>query len=158
MRTYGDHDSPKFQRATTVALLTFAIGILLAVGYGVWLYRPSETFLIGVGGDPLFNLWNFEFVWHQLGQMGPFSIFSDSFWSSNIFWPQPLTLALSENQIFPALILWPLRMITGNGTLALGLGGLLFHGMGFVFAFLWLRRSFSTQYSTLGAILIIFAP
>lgn len=94
----------------------------LAVAFALVCFWPPRDAVFGWGGDPLFNLWTLELVWHRLGTLGFLQMFSDPFWQAPLFGNAPLGLALSENQLYAALLLWPLRVLSGNGALALGAG------------------------------------
>jgi hypothetical protein len=86
---------------------------LLAAAFAAWSYWPRAGSIPGWGGDSLFNLWSFEVLWHNLGT-------GSSPWRAPLFGGSPLGIAFSENQIIPALLSWPVRAVTGNGALALG--------------------------------------
>ncbi|MBI3362854.1 MAG: hypothetical protein HY023_17265, partial [Chloroflexi bacterium] len=64
-------------------------------------------------GDPLFNTWTLAWDWHALTTR-PLDLFN-----ANIFYPNPNTLAYSENQVVTALIAGPIDALTGNPILAL---------------------------------------
>ena len=53
-------------------------------------------------GDPLFSVWRLAWVAHQLPR-DPLNLFN-----ANIFHPEPLTLALSDSMLVPALMTAPL--------------------------------------------------
>lgn len=90
---------------------------ILAAAFAAWSYWPRASSIPGWGGDPLFNLWSFEVVWHDLRS-------GSSLWSAPLFGGSPLGIAYSENQLAPALLLWPLRALCENGALALGIGAM----------------------------------
>ncbi len=94
----------------------------LAVAFALLCFWPPRDAVFGWGGDPLFNLWTLELVWHRLATLGPLQMFSRAFWQAPLFGDAPLGLALSENQLYAALLLWPLRALSGNGAFALGVG------------------------------------
>jgi len=116
----------------------FVVPALLALPIALS-FRPARDSIPGWGGDPAFNLWTFELVWHHLDTLGPQRVFSSAFWQAPLFGGHPLGLAFSENQIFPALLLWPLRKLTGNGALVLGFGAILWISAAFAAAAAWLR-------------------
>src|SRR5207253_586590 len=64
-------------------------------------------------------------VWHRLGTLGPAQIFSAPFWRAPLYGDAPLGLAFSENQLYPALLLWPVRAATGEGRCALDTGAVV---------------------------------
>ena len=130
---------------------------ILAFALSCLFYWPSSTRLMGWGEDPAFNLWNFEFVWGQLSRLGIGALGTTEFWTAPIFGNQPLSLAFSENQIYPALLSWPLRLWTGNGTLTLGLWALISVWLSFVFSWLWLREWNLKASATWGALLFAFS-
>jgi hypothetical protein len=115
----------------------FVVPAALALAFAVsFLARDSVP---GWGDDPLFNLWTFELVWHHLDGAGVRAVFSGGLWWAPLYGGHPLGLAFSENQIVPALLLWPLRKICGNGALALNAGAVLWVLAAFVAAAGWLR-------------------
>ena len=119
-------------------------------------YWPSPDSIPGwPGGDSLFNLWTFELVWHRLGTLGPLQIFSAPFWRAPLFGDAPLGLAFSENQLYPALLLWPLRAASGNGALTLGVGAVLFILLAHLCAAGWLRSAGTGALSSWGG--LVFA-
>ena len=105
---------------------------VLAVAFALWSYWPAPDSWIGWGGDPLFNLWTFEVGWHNLAAREPL-------WQAPLYAGSSLGLAYSETQIVPALLLWPVRALTGNGAVALGVGAILTSLLAFICAAGWLR-------------------
>ena len=93
----------------------------LALANALFWYFPARGRIMGWGDDPYFNLWIFEHDWDRFAQSGPLAFWGRAFWESNIFFPHPLTLALSENYAYASLLSWPLRFITGDGLQAMGL-------------------------------------
>jgi hypothetical protein len=63
-------------------------------------------------GDPLLNTWILAWDWHAL-TTHPLGLFD-----ANIFYPNPNTLAYSENLVFTALLAAPVNALTGNPVLA----------------------------------------
>ena len=108
--------------------------VLLVIAYAVWSYLPARDSILGWGGDAgdqLFNQWTFEVVWHNLK--------TGSLWWAPLYGGSPIGLAFSENQILPALLLWPVRALTDNGALASGVGAIIWCLLAFVCAAGWLR-------------------
>ena len=93
------------------------VPLALTAAYALWTFWPDPASMPG-WGDPYFDLWTFEHVWQQMDRLGPLHLWSDRFWGAPIFAGTPLQLAFSENQLYPALILWPLWRAIG-GPLAL---------------------------------------
>lgn len=62
-------------------------------------------------GDPLFSMWRMGWIAHQLGA-DPMHLFD-----ANIFYPDRLTLALSDSMILPALAAAPVRFLAGSPVL-----------------------------------------
>jgi len=107
---------------------------LLAAIFAAWSYWPSVESIPGWGGDPLFNLWTFEVVWHNLASGGsPFR--------APLFGGSPLGIAFSENQIIPALLSWPVRAVTGNGAVALGVVAMVLALLAVACTAGWLRTA-----------------
>src|SRR6202171_6312783 len=106
---------------------------ILAVAFAVWSYRPTVDSILGWGGDPLFNAWTFEVVWHNLAARDPL-------WQAPLFAGSPLGLAFSENQVIAALVFWPFRALGGSdGAFALGAGAVLSSLLAFACTAGWLR-------------------
>ena len=110
--------------------------------------------LIGWGDDPAFNLWTFEHNWAAFSKLGIFSWLRSNFWDAGIFWPQHLTLTLSENQIFSSLASYPLYRLLGNPIQTLNLFLIVVAVLNFVFAGLWLQNHApSKRWAWFGALL-----
>jgi len=112
---------------------------LLALIGACFRFFPRGDQILGSGADGFFNLWTFELVWKHLSQYGLGHVFSDGFWQAPIFYPQKLALALSEAQLYLGILSWPIRQLTGNGNLTLGICASAMSLAAFVFATLWLR-------------------
>ncbi|HEY6910372.1 MAG TPA: hypothetical protein VI356_13430 [Myxococcales bacterium] len=121
-------------RSVALFVVPAALALLFALTFA--LARDS---IPGWGDDPLFNLWTFELVWHHLDGEGVRALFSGRLWWAPLYGGHPLGLAFSENQIVPALLLWPLRKICGNGALSLNAGAVLWILAAFAAAAGWLR-------------------
>ncbi len=87
---------------------------LLAVSFAAFSFWPARDSIPGFGGDPLFNLWTLEVVRHDLATF-------TSPWRAPLYGGHPLGIAFSENQLFAALLFWPIRALTGNGAAAMGI-------------------------------------
>jgi hypothetical protein len=85
-----------------VALASLGIAVALAILVHDQLQAPYS---VADYGDPLFSIWRIGWVLHQL--------FADPthLFDGNIFYPQPLTLTLSDPIILPALTTAPLAAI-----------------------------------------------
>ena len=113
----------------------------LAVAFALACFWPPRDAMLGFGDDPLFNLWTFELVWRRLSSLGPLRMFTAAFWQAPLFGDATLGLALSENQLYPALLLWPLRALSGNGALAMGAGAAAMVVAAHFCAASWLRET-----------------
>ena len=111
----------------------------LALTNALFWYMPSRDTLMGWGDDPFFNLWVHEHHWAVFSKSGPLAFLFASFWDSNIFYPEPLTIALSDNYVASGLLSWPLRLITGNGAQSLSALCVLENLTAFVCMAGWLR-------------------
>jgi hypothetical protein len=102
-----------------------AIGI--AAGLAILVHDQLQApFSVADYGDPLFSIWRIGWVLHQL--------FADptQLFDGNIFYPQPLTLTLSDPMILPALTTAPLAAIGTHPVIAynvLMLSGFWFSGI-----------------------------
>jgi hypothetical protein len=105
---------------------------ILAGAFAAWSYWPRADSIPGWGRDPPFNLWSFEVVWHNLRT-------GASPWQAPLFGGSPLGIAYSESQIVPALLLWPVRALAGNGAFALGIGAMAFSLLAMACCAGWLR-------------------
>ena len=106
-----------------VALASLGIAVALAILVHDQLQAPYS---VADYGDPLFSIWRIGWVLHQL--------FADPthLFDGNIFYPQPLTLTLSDPIILPALTTAPLAAIGTHPVIAynlLMLSGFLFSGI-----------------------------
>ncbi len=90
-------------------------------------------------GDSAFSLWSFEVVWHHFATLGAWQMFSRPFWQAPLFGNAPLGLAFSENQLYSALLLWPVRAASGSGAVALGAGAVAWVFLAYLCAAGWLR-------------------
>jgi hypothetical protein len=82
-------------------------GLLMVVGL-FFLYHPMlRGELPGDAGDTLLNGYVLEHSWRWLTQTN----YAGSYWSPPFFWPQPLTLAYSENLLGTAPLYWLLRLV-----------------------------------------------
>ena len=112
----------------------------LTVAFALWSFRPTGAAVPGWGSDPVLALWTFELSWHRLATLGPLHLFAAPFWQAPLFGGAPLGFAFSENELFAALLLWPLRTLSGNGALTLSTGAVLLTCLAFVCAAGWLRE------------------
>jgi hypothetical protein len=135
-------------RTAATRLLGIALPACLAVANALFWYFPKPNLLMGWGDDPHFNLWVHEHHWAVFSRSGPLAFLATSFWDSNIFYPLPLTIALSDNYVASSLLSWPLRLISGNGAQSLSLLCVLGNVAAFFCMAQWLR--------TLGAIRLAF--
>jgi hypothetical protein len=110
----------------------------LVLAFALWSFQPSRGTVPGWGGDSVFCLWTFELVWHRLATLGPLRVLSAAFWQAPLFGGAPLGLAYSENQLYAALLLWPLRALSGNGALTLSIGAVALELLAFGCAAGWL--------------------
>ena len=106
-----------------VALASLGIAVALAILVHDQLQAPYS---VADYGDPLFSIWRIGWVLHQL--------FADPthLFDGNIFYPQPLTLTLSDPIILPALTTAPLAAIGTHPVIAynlLMLSGFWFSGI-----------------------------
>lgn len=111
----------------------------LALANALFWYFPEANTIMGYGDDPSYNLWVHEHHWAVFSHSGPLAFLTRSFWESNIFYPEPLTIALSEDYVATALLSWPLKIATGNGPQALSLFCVLTSLAAFYFAAKWLQ-------------------
>ena len=134
---------PSAERRSFFALVAAPCLLALLPALSLW---PARDSMPGwPGGDSLFNLWTFELVWHRLATLGPLRIFAADFWRAPLYGGAPLGLAFSENQLFPALLLWPVRLASGNGAFALGVGAVASILLAHLCAALWLRTAGVTR-------------
>jgi hypothetical protein len=106
-----------------VALASLGIAVALAILVHDQLQHPYS---VADYGDPLFSIWRVGWVLHQLSA-DPAHLFN-----ANIFYPQPLTLTLSDPIILPALTTAPLAAIGAHPVIAynvLLLSGFWFSGI-----------------------------
>jgi hypothetical protein len=132
-----------------VAVLYGVLTLLLA--YPLWLHPGSH--LMSPSADTELTMWALAWDTHAFTHQ-PLAIFD-----ANIYYPQHLTLAYSENFIGSALLAAPVLWLTGNPVLAFNLIALassVFCGLG---AFL-LARSLrvSVAGATLAGIVFAFSP
>ncbi len=123
-----------------------AVPWILAGAFAAFSDWPRAQSIPGWGGDPFFNLWSFEVVWHNLRAGLPL-------FGAPLFAGSPLGLAFSENQIAPALLLWPVRALTGNGALTLGIGAIALSLLAVACAAAWLRAIGIRDLSAWGGLL-----
>ncbi len=109
-------------RSSARAAALVVLPTALAASFALVNFWPPRDAVFGWGDDPLFNLWTLELVWRRLSTLGPLRLFSSAFWQAPLFGDAPLGLAFSENQLYPALLLWPVRALCGNGALTMGMG------------------------------------
>jgi hypothetical protein len=119
--------------------LGIALPACLALANALFWYFPKPNLLMGWGDDPEFNLWVHEHHWAVFSHSGPLAFLTKSFWDSNIFYPQPLTIALSDNYVASSLLSWPLRLISGNGAQSLSILCALGNFAAFFCMAQWLR-------------------
>lgn len=119
-------------------LKVFGFGFFICFALQLFLFWPSQSHFVGFGDDPHFNIWTIESVWKNLKNLGLFSILSQDFWTTNIYYPQKLSLALSENQIFPALITYPAHFFGMNTVFILHCFAIFLGLCSYVFTYLWL--------------------
>ena len=106
-----------------VALASVGIAAALAILVHDQLQSPYS---VADYGDPLFSIWRVGWVLHQLFA-DPVHLFD-----GNIFYPQPLTLTLSDPIILPALTTAPLAAVGTHPVIAynvLLLSGFWFSGI-----------------------------
>ncbi|MGZ6144004.1 MAG: hypothetical protein ACXWLM_11750 [Myxococcales bacterium] len=113
--------------------------LALTAAFAAWSYWPAAGSVTGWGDDPLLSVWTWELVWHRLSTLGPLHAFSREFWAAPLFGGTPLGLAYSENEIFAALVFWPVRLLAGNGAVALGIAAIALTLAAFLAAGIWLR-------------------
>ncbi|MGH9040932.1 MAG: hypothetical protein ACRDZ3_11940, partial [Acidimicrobiia bacterium] len=93
---------------------------LLVAAYATWpLAAHAPTHVVGNLGDPLEIAWRFAWAAHAIVHQ-PLHLFD-----ANMFHPEPLTLAYSENHLGVSLPLAPVFWLTGNALLTLNLEILL---------------------------------
>ncbi len=122
--------------ARPLALVALPLALLL--GYLFWAFLPSREQLAGFGDDPAFNAWHFLHLFRSFDRAGPWTLFSKEVWNAPIFAPGELHLGLSENQLWPALLLWPLWKLSGGLVFTLGVGMVALHLAAFGAAAGWL--------------------
>jgi len=110
----------------------------IVVGYSLWAFFPQREGMVGYGDDPAFNAWHFLHLFRTFDRHGPWSVFTRAPWNAPIFAPGELRLALSENQLWPALILWPFFRLTGRLVETLDAGMIALHLAAFAAAAGWL--------------------
>jgi hypothetical protein len=115
------------------------VPLALSVAYALWTFWPDRSRIAGWGEDPYFNVWTLELCFRKLDASGPFHIWDRAFWSAPIFAGSPFGLACSENQIYLAVLLWPLWHLTGNATFAMTIGAAAMIVLAWVCATGWLR-------------------
>src|SRR5262245_27745435 len=131
--------------AALYAVLTVALAYPLSV-------RPGET-VFGDNPDTHFFLWTLAWDAHAFVRQ-PFSIFD-----ANIYYPNRLTLAYSENQIGSAIIAAPIIWLTGNPVLAVNLVALLACVLCGVGAYVLARRiGLGAPAATVCGLVFAFAP
>ena len=118
---------------------SFLAGLCLVFVVDLVLMLPDTSHMLGWGDDPAFNLWTFEQVWAKIHELGLPSVMTRQFWSLPIFSPVPLTLALSENQIFPALLTYPLHFF--GSVWALEVFAILMGLTSYCSTYLWLKAN-----------------
>ena len=130
--------------------MLFWAPLSLTVGFALWSYWPARDAVTGWGSDPLLSVWTQELVWHQLATQ---PLFSREFWWAPLFGGADLGLAYSENQIYSALVFWPLRLLLGNGALVLGIAAVLMTVAAFFCCGAWLRAVGVTRLCWWGGLL-----
>ena len=131
--------------AALYAVLTVAFAYPLSV-------RPGES-VFGDNPDTHFYLWTLSWDVHALVHQ-PFSIFD-----ANIYYPNRLTLAYSENQIGSAIVAAPILWLTGNPVLAVNLVALLGCVLCGVGAYVLARRiGLGAPAATVCGLAFAFAP
>ena len=113
--------------------------VLALVNAAFW-YWPKRDTIMGWGDDPHFNLWVHEHNWAAFSKLGPFAALRSEFWNSNIYYPEPLTIALSDNYSASALLSWPFRLVLHNGAQAMSLLCVCGNVAAFLCMAAWLRR------------------
>lgn len=120
-------------------LFTLWAPFVLVLLYSLWACYPRREALIGMGDDPAFNAWTFLHLFRSFDAQGIKACFGPA-WNAPIFAPGNLQLALSENQLAPALLLWPVWKLTGSVVATLNLGMIGLHLAAFFAAAGWLSR------------------
>ena len=92
--------APGLRRRVTFASLGIALALAILVHD-----QLQQPYSVPDYGDPLFSMWRMSWVVHQL-IADPSHLFD-----ANIFYPQSLTLTLSDPMILPALMAAPLLAI-----------------------------------------------
>ncbi len=149
MTASGQHDRSVgpgvWWAAALYAVLTIAFAYPLSV-------RPGET-VFGDNPDTHFYLWTLSWDAHAFVHQ-PFSIFD-----ANIYYPNRLTLAYSENQIGSAIFAAPILWLTGNPVLAVNLVALLGCVLCGVGAYVLARRiGLGAPAATVCGLAFAFAP
>jgi hypothetical protein len=112
---------------------------LLCLAYALGSFWPRRDGMPGFGEDPLFNAWHFLHLFRTFDAHGPLAAFSQAAWDAPIFAPGHDRLALSENQLWPALALYPIWKLTGQLVPTLTAGLVLLTCAAFFAAAAWLR-------------------
>jgi hypothetical protein len=141
-------DSLKPWRARTIALAGFTV-------FAAVLLFPQLQRMDSVPdlGDPLFSIWRFGWVFHQLGG-DPRPLFSP-----NVFYPHPLTLTYSDSMLLPALTTAPFLAVGMHPVVAYNLVMILsFIASAFAMYLLAERLTGSPAASFIAGLLFGFYP
>ncbi|MEZ5286978.1 MAG: hypothetical protein R2712_19665 [Vicinamibacterales bacterium] len=96
-------------------LLVVALGYTALALVFTWpLAAGLATDVPGDMGDSLLNMWILEWGAQHLPALAAGRLSWEAFWSANIFYPEPCTLALSEHMVPQALQVAPVLALTGN--------------------------------------------
>lgn len=149
MTANGQRDRSLFPGVLWAAAL-YAV-LTIAFAYPLSL-RPGET-VFGDNPDTHFYIWTLSWDVHAFLHQ-PLSIFD-----ANIYYPNRLTLAYSENQIGSAIIAAPILWLTGNPVLAVNLIALLGCTLCGVGAYVLARRvGLDARAATICGLVFAFAP
>lgn len=151
-REVGPRPAPRnpFARAggaaPAVRLLSLFAAYVAAAAYSTWpLARTMARRVAFDDGDPALSAWIFGWVAHAVIRQ-PLGLFS-----ANMFSPEPLALAYSENMIGLALPVAPVFWLTGNAVLAENIALLAWLAVGGVGTFLLVRRLTGSQSASFAA-------
>ncbi|MGH9281810.1 MAG: 6-pyruvoyl-tetrahydropterin synthase-related protein, partial [Acidimicrobiales bacterium] len=118
----------------------------LVAAYATWPLLPrAGTYVMGNLGDPLEVTWRLAWAAHAVVRE-PLHIFD-----ANIFHPEPLTLAYSENHLGVSLPLAPVFWVTGNALLTYNLAILLVLAAGGFGVYLFTYRATGSRGAALVA-------
>ncbi|HUJ27448.1 MAG TPA: hypothetical protein VLW85_15595 [Myxococcales bacterium] len=124
---------------------------LAVIAFALWSWRPARDSFAGFGSDPLFNLWHFEVLWHDLSSRAPI------LWAP-LYGGSPLGLAYSETQLAPGVLLLPLFRLCASSALSLGIAGVLLALLAYFCATAWLRSLGLRELAPWGGLLFACCP